>query len=852
MNLIRELLNPFSWKLAWRDARPQWKSLFLYTSAVIAGVAALVAILSFRNDVLLTVDDQSRELLGADLEVRMNQPYPDVIQSYIDSIGGSRANAIEFNSMVIYSDEGQNRLSQIRAIDGPYPIYGEIETVPADAADRYKQEGGALVEQSAMQQFNLQPGDTIQVGNFKVPILGELISVPGEAAAFSLIGPRVYLSRDLLEGSSLLDRGSRVTYKSYFQFDSPELVTSAVEGLREFRGEYRVRYDTVESRKEDFDEIVSNLSKFLGLIAFVALLLGGLGVASAVHVYLKRKTSMVATLRCIGMRAEQILAAVAIQISMLGFIGAAIGTLLGLIFQFYLPTLFADLLPFDIVQAISIQAIGLGLVTGIVISVVFSLLPLAGVSTVSPMMTLRNADFSPIQALSTKVKGITVAVTLATLILIVGFLTESLIVAGTFTLSMILFVILLRATASLLMAGIKGLRLKSFTYVWRQGTANLFRPNNQTSMLMTTLGMGMLLIGTLYLSQDAILQRIDLQFSDDMPNLVLYDIQTDQNDDILNIIEENDGKVLQNVPIVSMRLAKWNGLTPSEVREDSTIDVRGWALGREYRVTYRSELRESETLTEGEWIGEADGINSVVPISIATNIEDDLRVAVGDSLTFNVQGVQVKTRIASIRDVDFTRAEPNFFVLFPSGVLENAPQFFATVIQTNSDLQTVTIQQEVVQRHPNISAIDVGIALQSVQEFLGKIAMAVQFMALFSILTGFIVLGGSIAISRRQRTREAVLLRTLGANKKQISGIQTIEYALLGLLAGLTGLLLALVASWALAWFYFDLAFRPDILVLSTITGVVVLSAIAIGWSGSRHIFKHSPIEVLRLEGEAT
>jgi putative ABC transport system permease protein len=852
MNLIRELLNPFSWKLAWRDARPQWKSLFLYTSAVIAGVAALVAILSFRNDVLLTVDDQSRELLGADLEVRMNQPYPDVIQSYIDSIGGSRANAIEFNSMVIYSDEGQNRLSQIRAIDGPYPIYGEIETVPADAADRYKQEGGALVEQSAMQQFNLQPGDTIQVGNFKVPILGELISVPGEAAAFSLIGPRVYLSRDLLEGSSLLDRGSRVTYKSYFQFDSPELVASAVEGLREFRGEYRVRYDTVESRKEDFDEIVSNLSKFLGLIAFVALLLGGLGVASAVHVYLKRKTSMVATLRCIGMRAEQILAAVAIQISMLGFIGAAIGTLLGLIFQFYLPTLFADLLPFDIVQAISIQAIGLGLVTGIVISVVFSLLPLAGVSTVSPMMTLRNADFSPIQALSTKVKGITVAVTLATLILIVGFLTESLIVAGTFTLSMILFVILLRATASLLMAGIKGLRLKSFTYVWRQGTANLFRPNNQTSMLMTTLGMGMLLIGTLYLSQDAILQRIDLQFSDDMPNLVLYDIQTDQNDDILNIIEENDGKVLQNVPIVSMRLAKWNGLTPSEVREDSTIDVRGWALGREYRVTYRSELRESETLTEGEWIGEADGINSVVPISIATNIEDDLRVAVGDSLTFNVQGVQVKTRIASIRDVDFTRAEPNFFVLFPSGVLENAPQFFATVIQTNSDLQTVTIQQEVVQRHPNISAIDVGIALQSVQEFLGKIAMAVQFMALFSILTGFIVLGGSIAISRRQRTREAVLLRTLGANKKQISGIQTIEYALLGLLAGLTGLLLALVASWALAWFYFDLAFRPDILVLSTITGVVVLSAIAIGWSGSRHIFKHSPIEVLRLEGEAT
>lgn len=848
MKLIRELLNPFSWKLAWRDARPQWKSLLLYTSSVIAGVAALVAILSFRNDVLLTVDQQSRELLGADLEIRSNQPYPEPITSFIDSIGGSRAEAVEFNSMVIYGAAGQSRLSQIRAIDGPYPIYGTIETVPAEAADRYQQAGGVLVEQSAMRQFNLQPGDSIRVGNIRLPVSGELISVPGEAGAFSLIGPRIYLSRDLLEGSRLLDRGSRVTYKSYFQFEDVEEVTSTVEALRPLTREHRVRYDTVETRKEDFDEIVSNMSKFLGLIAFVALLLGGLGVSSAVHVYLKRKTPMVATLRCMGMRAEQVLAAVAIQISFLGLAGAVAGTLIGLVSQIYLPSLFTDLLPFEIVQAVSYQAIGLGLFTGVLISVVFSLLPLAGISTVSPMLTLRKSDFSPLQALSLKVKSVTVLLTLLILILIITLLTESLLTAGIFTLSMIGFVLLLQATASLLMTGIKGLRLKSFSYTWRQGTANLFRPNNQTSMLMTTLGMGMLLIGTLYLSQDALLQRIDLQFSDNMPNLVFYDVQTDQNDDILQIIEENEGRILQNVPIVSMRLARLNGSTPSEIREDSTRNLSGWALNREYRVTYRDHLRESETITEGEWIGEADGIDSVVPVSISTQIEEELELTVGDSLTFNVQGVPVQTTVASIREVDFQRPEPNFFVLFPAGVLEAAPQFFATVVQTTGDEQTAAIQQAVVQKHANISAIDIGIALQSVQEFLDKIALAVQFMALFSIFTGFIVLAGSIAISRKQRTREAVLLRTLGADKKQISGIQTIEYALLGLLAGLTGLLLALVASWALAWFYFDLAFAPDMLTLLVISILVILSSVLIGWSGSRHIFKHSPIEVLRLE----
>jgi putative ABC transport system permease protein len=848
MNFFRELINPFSWRLAFRDARPQWRSLFLYTSAVIAGVAALVAILSFRNDVLLTVDDQSRELLGADMEIRSSQPYNDRITAFIDSIGGSSAEAVEFNSMVIYGDEGQNRLSQIRAIDGPFPIYGSIKTAPEEAADLYMQQPSALVEQSTMRQFGLQVGDSIQVGTQRLAIGGELINVPGEAAAFSLIGPRVYLPLSFLEGSGLLDRGSRVTYKSYFEFDSAEQAESVAEALRPISRENQVRYDTVESRKADFDEIVDNLSNFLGLIAFIALLLGGLGVASAIYVYIKRKTAMVATLRCLGMPSEKILAAIAIQVTALGFLGAVAGTAIGLIIQSYLPVLFNDFLPFEIIQGFSWQAVGLGLFTGVLISVAFSLLPLAGISTVSPMLTLRNTDFSPVKALSRQTKAITVSSTLAILILIIGFLTGSFIAAAVFTVCLILFVSLLWITAGFLMAAVKGLRLKSFTYVWRQGTANLFRPNNQTSMLMTTLGMGMLLIGTLYLSQDMLLQRIDLQTGSDTPDLVFYDIQTDQNQGLNTTVSDLGGRVLQNVPIVSMRLESRNGKTVSEIRQDSTLNIRGWALNREYRVTYREQLTEAETILDGEWIGTGNGINSVVPISVATQIEEDLQLTVGDSLVFNVQGVPVQTRVASIREVDFQRPEPNFFVLFPTGVLEPAPQFFATIVQTDGEDHSASIQQAVVQEFPNISAIDIGLALQSVQEFLDKVSMAVQFMALFSILTGFIVLASSISISRKQRSREAVLLRTLGADKRQISTIQTIEYALLGLLASLTGLLLALVASWGLAFFYFDLTFVPDFLTLLVISGLITISAILIGWTGSRHIFRHSPIEILRLE----
>ena len=848
MNFFRELFSPFSWKLAFRDAKPQWKTLMLYTSSVIAGVAALVAILSFRNDVLLTVDDQSRELLGADIELRSNQLFTEPILAFIDSVGGSDAVAVEFNSMVYFKQSGANRLSQIRAIDGPFPFYGRITTEPADAALKYQQESFALVEQTAMNQFNASVGDSIRVGNIDLVIGGALINVPGEAAAFSLIGPRIYISRNLLEGTGLLDRGSRVTYKHYFEIDSPEEVTAFVDGVRPLARENRVRIETVESRKQDFEQIVDNLTKFLGLIGFIALLLGGLGVASAIYVYIKKKTSMVATLRCLGVTKQTILATFAIQITVVGLIGALLGSGLGIFLQLYIPTLFTDLLPFQIVQAISIQAVLLGLFTGALISILFSMMPLAAISTISPLLTLRNSHFSPVSALPKRVKAVTALIAVSIVIIIVGLLTGSFIAATLFTFSLLFFIFLLWIVAGLLMGLVKSLRLKSFSYEIRQGMANLFRPNNQTSMLVTTLGMGMLLIGTLYLSQDMILQRIDLQMGDETPDLVFYDIQSDQNSGLMKTIEENGGSVLQNVPIVSMRLSERKGVPLRDVRADSTLQLSGWALTREYRVTYRESLSDAETIIEGEWISEAEGLRSVIPISVSPQIMDELELELGDSLGFDIQGVPIQTVIASVREVDFQRAEPNFFVLFPKGVLEDAPQFYAATVKAETNENSLAIQQAVVSEFPNISAIDISVALQSVREFLDKISLAVQFMALFSIFTGFIVLANSIMISRRQRTRESVLLRTLGAKKSQVGSIQTIEYALLGLLASLTGLILAVVASWGLATFYFDLTFVPDFLTLSLITLLIILTAIIIGWSGSRHIFRQSPLEILRLE----
>lgn len=847
MNL--NIFSSFSVKTALRDARKQWKSLFVYTASVIAGVAALVAILSFRSDVLLTIDDQAKELLGADLEISSTSPYAEPLIQFIDSLGGEQATGLEFSSMVLFQSTGDTRLSQIRAISGEYPFYGLMETHPASAAYRYQNETGALVEQSIMGQLGVQIGDSIRIGTITLPITGELIKVPGEAAAFSLIGPRVYVPESIIAESGLLQRGSRVTYKTWFAFTPERNMRAITSELRPVTRENQARFETVESRKRDFDRIVDNLTKFLGLIAFIALLLGGLGVASAVYVYVKRKTSMVATLRCVGVSSKQILGIFFLQISLIGITGAVLGSVFGVIIQKFLPLLFTEFLPFEIVQQFSIPAILTGLGTGLAISIAFALLPLMSLTGISPLLTLRNLDYSPYKNLNKRTKIISSLVAFFISVSTIGFLLESWKFGLYFTLGLLSCLIILLVIARGLMTLIRLVRLKALPYVWRQGTANLFRPNNQTAVLITTLGMGMLLIGTLYVSQDMLLNTIEFETGDQQPDLVFFDIQSDQNDGIRELALEADATILENVPIVSMRLAEWKGRTVQALLADSTREVRRWALTRDYRVTYRSELNDAETILEGEWIGESDGIDSVVPISVATQIQDDLNLIIGDTLVFDVQGIPVTTVVASIREVDFQRPQPNFFVLFPSGVLEPAPQFFAMVLRTSGEENSTTaLQESVVRAYPNVSALDVGLVLESVQTFLDKISMAVQFMALFSIITGLIVLASSIAISRFQRIKESVLLRTIGAKSGQITMIQIVEYVLLGIAACTTGLLLSVGSGWLLARFFFDLNFVPDIGALAIASLIIILLTLAAGLIGMQSMSKKSPLEILRAE----
>jgi putative ABC transport system permease protein len=847
---MNSFFSTWSWKMAWRDARSNKKRLFIYISAIIIGVAAQVAITSFRDSLNTTINNQSKELLGADLEIETEQTPPDMLKAYFKELGGDQSTITEFPSMVMFPKTGNTRLANIRALTGNFPYYGSLETVPTEGAQKFRSTRSALVDQTLLTQFDISVGDSVSVGRFTLPISGAITKVPGESAATAMVGPRVFIPQSVLDSTSLIQRGSRVEYKQYFQFAEQrdmEAIEAQVDSLEDQLA-VDIDLETVEERQEEIGEAIGNLGKFLNLVGFVALLLGGIGVASSIHVYINKKISTASVLRCFGASSDQTMSIFLIQAVVLGFLGALTGTLLGVGIQYFLPSLVSDFLPVDVELTISWLAIGLGLFTGTGVALAFALLPLLALRKASPLFALRTLNQSITSLLDNKVKAAIYSLIGLTVFGYAYLLTDSWQTAGLFTVGILAAFGLLLIVAKLLMYAVRRFFPDHWPYVWRQGLANLYRPQNQTSTLMLALGLGVLLVSTLYFSQDMLMEELEFANRDDAPNLIFFDIQSDQNEPLNQVLEKQNLPILQNVPLVTMRLDSLRGQSRQAIIQDTTNDVHGWALEREYRSTYRDSLIDSETLTEGEWTGQADHAQGAIPVSAAQEIANDLNLEIGDSLTFDVQGVPIQAYVGSIREVDFRRVQPNFFMLFPAGVLEQAPQIFVTVTRTPSQQASARAQQAVVQDFPNVSAIDVSRILKTINQFIDKISFAIQFMALFSILTGLIVLASSVTMSRFQRIKESTLLRTMGASKKQIIKILSVEYLFLGLLSAFTGLLLSVSATWLLGYFYFDLTFVPNGWVIIVGTLLVTGLTILIGMANSRSIYQRTPLEVLRSE----
>jgi putative ABC transport system permease protein len=830
--------------MAWRDSRRNRSRLLLFMSSIVLGIAALVAINSFGDSMQRDIELEAKKLLGADLVVESRFPFSDRVLRRLDSLVERQSEEVSFASMVLFSKNDGSRLVQVRALAGDFPYYGAIETNPPAAGSAFQQQRTALADNTLMLQFDATVGDSVKVGNSTFVLSGGISKVPGQPGIAATVAPPVYIPLSELEASGLLQRGSRVNYKRFVKFADGTDVEALVEReLEPLRDTEEIRYDTVEERKQEIGDNYANLTGFLNLVAFVALLLGCLGVASAVHIYLKEKMISVAILRCLGGQGRQGFMIFLIQIIGMGLVGSVLGALLGTAVQFMLPQVFADFLPVEVNVAVSWSAVLQGVLVGVVISVLFALLPLVAVRKISPLRVLRASHEEAATADPWRY-----AIAALIILLVGGFAywqLQRVREALFFTLGMIVAFGVLWGLARLLVWAVRRYFPSSWSYLWRQSLSNLYRPNNQTLVLIITVGLGTALISLLFFTQNMLLDKVKLSSSENQPNMVLFDIQTAQQDSLAQLTRSFDLPLLQQVPVVTMRLEGLKGRTPTQIKEDTTDQVDRWVLNREYRATYRDSLIDSEELLHGQWIGTA---GDSVFVSLEDGLAESMQVEVGDKVTFNVQGALMDTYVGSIREVDWQRVQTNFLVVFPTGVLERAPQFHVLITRVASDAQAARFQQAVVKGFPNVSVIDLKLILQTIDEIVGKISFVIRFMAFFSIITGVIVLIGSVIISKYQRIRESVLLRTMGANRKQILMINALEYFFLGSLSALAGVFIALLASWALARFSFEVPFSPSVSPVLVVYLIITALTMLIGLSNSRSILNNPPLEVLRQE----
>ncbi|MDF4221771.1 ABC transporter permease [Maribacter sp. M208] len=831
--------------MAWRDGKASGKRLLLFMASIILGIAAVVSIQSFSDNLKDNIGLQSKALMGADFLIDSNQPANDRVAALMDSLGGYNAREVNFASMAAFPKSLTTKLVQVRAVEGAFPFYGALETEPAKAAKEYLKKGGALVDATAMLQYNLKPGDSVKLGNITFPIVGSLITAPGSTGIGATAAPPIIVPFRFMEDSGLLQRGSRLKYNYYFNNDKADLeaLSKDVDPLLDAEN---ADMDTHTDTSERLGRRYENVGRFLNLVAFIALLLGCVGIASSVHIYIKEKLKAVAVLKCLGATRKQTFLIYLIQIAGMGLLGGLIGTIIGLLLQQTFPLILQEFLPFEVEISTSFQAIFVGLLLGVCMSVLFALSPLIHTWFVSPLQVLRVQEDTGKKA---RTYQIWVVVAIVLFIFLFAFwLLGRWAFALSFVGGILVTFSILAGVSILFMRLIKRYFPKSWSFAARQSLLNLYRPNNQTVVLILAIGIGTFLISTLYFTKDFLLAKTSFEASAESPNLILFDVQTDQRDAVTNTITPKGLPVIDNIPIVTMRIERIKNRNVNDIRIDTTTRVNKWILNHEFRTTYRDSMIGSEKLLEGEWMPTVDPNAKIIPISLAENVANDALVTLGDTLLFNVQGKLMTTVVGNIRQVDWARMQLNFSIVFPKGVLENAPQFHVVTTNAPDKKSSANLQRELVKKFPNVSIIDLRQVVTLVEDILDKISWVISFMAFFSILTGIIVLIGSVRNSKYQRIRESVLLRTLGAQSKQILKINALEYFFLGVLGSGVGVLLSLLSSFLLAYFIFDTPFIPSWVPFLVVLPGITLLVLAIGLMNSRGVLNSPPLQVLRKE----
>ena len=866
-------------KMALREIRASWQRLLFFFICIAIGVASIIAIRSVIQSVRVTLSGEARALLASDAMVTSNRPFtaPVVERLEAERQAGrilARSEAVEVPTIVRPADPSKatSRMVELRAVQEAFPFHGTLAVDGGPYRHDLLEGHGVIVRPELLPQLGVAVGDRLQIGTETFEIRGIITSEPGRRLGAFTLGPRIFIDHADLAATGLLTFGSRASYQMLLRVPDPVLEPLT----RDLRQAFANEFVGIRHYRRSEDQIGENLTRaenYLSLVGLVVLILGGIGVSSVTRVFVQQKVRSIAILKCLGCTTPQVLAVYMAQVLVLGLAGSLLGVALAASVVAALPSLLGELatmLPVD--YGLTPGAVSQGLAVGLLVSLLFSVVPLLEVRHVKPSLLLRQ-DVPPGAGIDWLKWGVTAAVASALVAVAswqAGSLEVGLLLSGGFVATA--FVLHLAGAA--LVRAIQPLR-HARSFALRQAVLRVARPGNQTRVILLAVGLGAFFILGVRGLQANLLRDFAVQVGPDAPDLFLIDIQSDQRDRIAAFLDEANGPSAppRVMPTLRARVVGFEG-------QDATLDeyqeMRGRGLGREYTVTYRPHLEANEELIEGEWWGSEAATEPEVSIeeSLTDNIrarrfdgdqdrgrraEDsaaderirpEQRIRIGDRMSFDVLGRVITARVTSIRRVDWNDFRAGgFMFVFRPGSFGNAPHTFIASLQGPADpAARARMQASLAAQFPNVSVIDLREILNTVQGIVNNVTLAVTVVGGLVLFSGALILVGAVSMTKFRRVYEAAILKTLGASSRLIATMLVLEYGVLGAIAGTVGALGAIALSWAVAYYALELPWEPAPVL--TISGIVITSIFvaAVGVLASLDVLRHKPLATLRAE----
>ena len=843
----------FVLRMAVRETRASLQRLFFFFICIAVGVAAIVALRSVIQSVRGVFGTEAKSLIAADVLIATSRDWTPEVRATIDrrlAAAGplERLEMIETPTMVRPADRSKAvaKMAELRAVQPRFPLYGSIEL---QGTQHYSAallaDHGVLVRPELLTAIGVAVGDQIVIGRSTFTIRGLIVKEPGRGMGEFSLGPRVIIAYDDMAGTGLLGFGSRARRAMLIKMDEAR-IEPLVKDLREdFKDDF-VNVRSFRSTEDQIGRDFERAENYLSLVGLIIVILGGIAVSSVTRVFILQKIRSIAVLKCLGARSGQIISVYILQVMTLGLAGSLLGVALarGVIASIPLMLGASTSILAQAHYGVSWSAALQGIAIGVLVSLLFSVVPLLQVRFIKPSLLLRDETVRRARDWT----GIAVIVVVSmALVALTAWQAASLKVGVVVCVGFAALSVILHLAGRALIALIAPLA-NARSFPLRHAVLHLSRPGNQTRVILLAVGLGAFFIVGVRSMQASLLSEFSMQVAQDAPDMFLLDVQKGQADAVRAFLGDasRGSGAFQLIPVLRARVV---GVTGQEVTLDGAEEVRakGVSIGREFTVTYRDHLEANERVIKGAFW------NSPSPegeVSVEKMIADRARLHVGDTMKFDILGRVVSARVTSIRDVEWRESRNGGFVfVFRPGLLDQAPQTFVSPLRgPDGAAARARFQHDLVERFPNVSVIDFHEVLETIRDVMSKVTLAITVVGGLVLFSGGLILIGAVAMTKFQRVYEAAVFKTLGANTRTIARMLLFEYGVLGSLAGTIGSLGAIVLTWGVSRYALEIPWR--VFAGEHLAGVLLTALLVavIGVVSSLDVLKNKPLATLRAE----